>query len=79
MSKDDIEAIVQDIFASLFNGLSDDEIRGLEAQSHDRWDSMAQVNLIAALEGEFDLVIDIDDAASLRSFTDCITYLRTKI
>jgi acyl carrier protein len=36
----------------------------------EKWDSLQHVNLIMALEKEFGVTIDVDDAVSMISFPD---------
>jgi acyl carrier protein len=51
-------------------GLADDaDVDGLEYQSIDKWDSLAHMTLVAALEDEFDVMIDTDDVLTMSSFT----------
>jgi acyl carrier protein len=51
-------------------GLADDvEVDGLEYQSIEKWDSLAHMTLVAAIEDEFDVMIDTDDVLTMSSFT----------
>ena len=51
-------------------GLADDaDVDGLEYQGIDQWDSLAHMSLVAALEDEFDVMIDTDDVLTMSSFT----------
>ncbi len=47
------------------------EVRKL---NHPKWDSLANVSLIAAIESEFDLKLDVADAESVSSF-EAVEYL----
>lgn len=41
---------------------------GVRKLNHPKWDSLANVSLIAAIESEFDLKLDVADAESVSSF-----------
>jgi acyl carrier protein len=47
---------------------ADFEVDSLEYRGVDKWDSLAHMSLIAALEDEFDIMIDTDDVIDLSSF-----------
>lgn len=79
MTKSDIESIVLEIFESLFPKKDSEQIKNLSQGNTDQWDSMTQVNLIAAIEGEFDLVIDIDSASTLQSYEDCVQFVNSQM
>ena len=79
MTKTDIESILLEIFESLFPHVASEQLPQLKQADVEQWDSMAQVNLIAAIEGEFDLVIDIDSASKLQSFDECVHYVHGQV
>jgi len=43
------------------------------------WDSMAQVSLISAIEGQFDLVFDAPDAMRIDSWDSCVAIVGAKL
>ena len=49
-------------------GVSDNELSNLTYQSVANWDSVGHMGLIAALEEEFDIVMEMDDIIELSSF-----------
>ncbi|HZP07522.1 MAG TPA: acyl carrier protein [Terracidiphilus sp.] len=55
-------------FASVFPGLSEDEIRQINAESNGEWDSLATVTLAAVVQEEFSLEIDPEILPQLDSF-----------
>ncbi|WP_037339198.1 acyl carrier protein [Saccharospirillum impatiens] len=63
--RNDIDAILSSI-------LKLDTAEGLNRHQCDTWDSMAQVALVSALEGEFDLALSLDDAMQLNTLDDCV-------
>lgn len=55
------------IFVEAFK-VSADEAEKLEYQGVDTWDSVGHMNLIAAIEEAFDIMMDIDDVIDFNSF-----------
>ncbi len=45
----------------------------------DSWDSLAQVNLMMALEQTFDITLDVEDFIKLNSVKSIITFLENNI
>ena len=48
--------------------ISEDKLAGLQYQGVELWDSVGHMSLIAALEDEFDIMIDTDDIIDLSSY-----------
>lgn len=63
--RDDIDAILSSIIKL-------DTAEGVHRSQCGTWDSMAQVALVSALEGEFDLALSLDDAMQLNTLDDCV-------
>ena len=55
------------VFTETF-GVSEEEAKGLKYQAIDAWDSVGHMGLIAALEENFDIMMDTDDIIDLSSF-----------
>ena len=55
-------------FASVFPGLTAEEIQASSAESDGVWDSLSGVTLVAVVQEEFNVVIDPQDVAKLDSF-----------
>ena len=55
-------------FSSVFPALTPEEIRAASAQSLAAWDSLAAVTLVAVVQQEFDVQIDLLDMPELDSF-----------
>ncbi len=49
-------------------GVEENELAGLEYQKTASWDSVGHMNLIAALEDAFDIMMDTDDIIDLSSY-----------
>jgi len=62
-------------FASVFADLSPDQIRTATVDSLPKWDSLASVTLVAVIEQEFGIQIDISDLPQLSSFGSIQKYL----
>lgn len=63
-------------FSSVFPALPPEEIRAASAQSLAAWDSLAAVTLVAVVQQEFDVRIDLLDMPELDSFEAFESYLR---
>ena len=48
--------------------ISEDQLAGLQYQGVELWDSVGHMSLVAALEDEFDIMIDTDDIIDLSSY-----------
>lgn len=66
-------------FASVFPGLSAEEIRVTRAGSMGSWDSLSGVTLAAVIQEEFRLEIDPQALPDLDSFEAFSSYLRRLI
>ena len=49
-------------------GITEDKLTGLNYQAIPEWDSVGHMQLIAALEDAFDIMIDTDDIIDLNSY-----------
>ena len=63
-------------FSSVFPALAPEEIGAASAQSLAAWDSLAAVTLVAVVQQEFSVQIDLLDLPELDSFAAFQTYLR---
>ena len=55
------------VFMDVF-GVTEEEAKELKYQAIQSWDSIGHMNLIEALEDEFNIMIDTDDIVALNSF-----------
>ena len=46
----------------------EEQLAGLQYQGIELWDSVGHMSLVAALEDEFDIMIDTDDIIDLSSY-----------
>ena len=49
-------------------GITTEETEGLEYQAIAQWDSVGHMNLVAAIEEAFDIMMETDDIIDLSSF-----------
>jgi acyl carrier protein len=63
-------------FASVFPGLTPEEIRTSNAESSGAWDSLATVTLAAVVQEEFNVEIDPEVLPQLDSFVAFLSYLQ---
>lgn len=48
--------------------IAEEQLKGLQYQDIDAWDSVGHMSLIAALEDAFDIMMDTDDIIDLNSY-----------
>jgi acyl carrier protein len=53
----------------------DAEVDGLHYQDNDKWDSLAHMSLVAAIEDEFSVMIETDDVINMSSFHEAMRIL----
>jgi len=63
-------------FSAVFPELNTDEILKASPTSVSDWDSVAGVTLLAVVEEEFGISIEVDDMASFNSFDGFLSYLQ---
>lgn len=71
----DQETRLVECFGSVFPGLSAEEIRSLNSELGGPWDSLATVTLVALVEEEFKVAIDLETISELNSFAAFRAYI----
>lgn len=56
-----------EIFMEVLN-VSEEDVKGLQYQSIETWDSVGHMALIAAIEDTFDLMLDTEDIIDFESY-----------
>ena len=56
------------VYIRVFSIENNEEIEKLEYQAIPEWDSVGHMSLIASLETDFDVELDVDDVIDLSSF-----------
>ena len=62
-------------FSAVFPALSREEIRAASIETESDWDSLAAVRLVAVLEEEFGVQIDLGELQEMSSFASIRHYL----
>ncbi len=73
---DEIEARLIRCFSSVFPDLTAEQILTVSVESEPAWDSLAAVTLVAVLQEEFGLQINLIDLPELVSFAAVKSYVR---
>ena len=73
---DEMETRLARCFSSVFPELTPEQIRGASMDSVPAWDSLAAVTLVAVLQEEFELQINLIDLPELVSFAAVQNYVR---
>ena len=58
----------KNVYIRVFSIENNEEIEKLEYQAIPEWDSVGHMSLIASLETDFDVELDVDDVIDLSSF-----------
>lgn len=72
-----MEEKVLEILKNLFELDTVDE--SCSQETCEKWDSMGQLNLVVELETEFDVTLEPEEIGEMKSFTDIIRILKTKV
>lgn len=72
MKEKSVESKVEAAFRAALVLDDDVSIAELEYNSSPAWDSVAHMTLVAALEEEFDCMLDMDDILDMSSYTKAV-------
>ena len=75
---DDLEGKLIDCFTVVFPDLAAGEVRLASIASVPGWDSMASINLVAVIEEEFGIQLEIEELADMASFASVLDLLQQK-
>ena len=70
---------LKEIFSIVFNLDESIDWEATSAEEIEGWDSISHVHLIAALESEFDVFVETDDALQITSFCAAVNYLSSAL
>jgi acyl carrier protein len=59
---------LEDVFRAVFELTPGTDVKRIRQISEPRWDSLAHVSLVAAIESEFNVALDAADALRMTSF-----------
>ena len=72
----DLGERLTDCFLAVFPDLGRDDVSGATSQSAAGWDSVAGVTLLAVVEEEFGITIEVQDLSELMSYQGYLAYLQ---
>jgi len=70
---------LDEIFRAVLDLPASREVRSVARGSEERWDSLAHTLMVAAVESEFGIEIDVADSLSLGSYSEVESYLRNRL
>lgn len=79
MSREELLKKLQTIFADVFD---DDDIQideSTNAESIEEWDSLTNINILAAIQDEFSVSFDIDEIVSMKNVGEMIDAILRKL
>lgn len=69
---------IRTLMVNIFNVIEDEITLETSREDLESWDSLQHLNLMLALEQEFDLTLDVDDLGILTSVDAILRYLNSK-
>lgn len=75
---DETQTRLEKCFLAVFPSLTRSTVYAADVKNTAGWDSVASVTLLAAVEEEFDIQIDLQDSTALFSFAGLLNYLRIR-
>ena len=70
---------LKEIFRFVLQLPDDANVEEVNQNNTPKWDSMAQVSLVAGIEGEFDVQLQLAEAMQITSFEACVKLLEEKL
>lgn len=70
------EEVLDEIFLGVFDWDTLPEKKMINKEEIDRWDSMMQLNIVSAIESEWDIVIELEDAIGVESYEAAINVVK---
>jgi acyl carrier protein len=70
---------LRDIFRAALDYENGRDVSALRQADEPRWDSLMHVSLVAAIEGEFDVIIDVADSLRITSFQSAMEVLEEQL
>ena len=74
MTDRDIEKL-REIMREIMDLGPNEDVDGLRKMTSRRWDSLAQVSIVSAIESEFDVKVQVSDIDKLNSFQSVKIFL----
>lgn len=79
MTSEDIQPKLQNIFRDVFDDDTLVIVRATHAGDIPDWDSLAQINLVVAIEKDFGITMSLQDMATLSNVGDMIDLIQTNV
>ena len=79
MLRDDVMKKMNDIFCNVFDDKNIILSNTTNANDIDGWDSLEQINLIVAIENEFQMIFDINEINKLTNVGEMIDLIMSKL
>lgn len=73
-----MEEKLEAVFRAVFELPETADVRRLQQINYPRWDSLAHVTLVSAIENEFAVSVDLADSLDLTSFEAVLVYLEER-
>jgi acyl carrier protein len=73
------EARLREVFRAVFEMPPSSDVQNLRQLTEPRWDSLAHVSLVAAIESEFGLEIDTADVLGITSYKAAAQLLKERL
>lgn len=71
-----LEQRLKKVFIAALGLPADVEVTSLAYAQHPAWDSVAHMQLVSAIEGEFDIMLDTDDVIGMSSYAEAVRIVR---
>ena len=79
MEKDEIMEKLQGIFADVFGDENLKITEETSAEDIDAWDSLNNINILAAIQDEFGVIFEIDEIVEMKNVGEIITAIMKKL
>lgn len=75
----EIKERLQEIFRDVFDDEELEIREDMSAKDIEDWDSLAQINLIIAIEKEFGVKFNLEEVSKLKNIGEMLVQIRTKL
>ncbi len=74
---------ILEVLNEIFQDIFDDDSLAITAETNqddiEEWDSLANINIVFAIEDEFDIKFDVDDITKMKSVAIIIDEIKKKL
>jgi acyl carrier protein len=79
VTSEDIHSRLQTIFRDVFDNDSLVIVRATDVGDIPDWDSLAQINLVVAIEKDFEIKLSLEDLVTLSNVGDMMDLIKTNV